>query len=256
MAAALSAVVPLTGLVLLWLAARLVGQVHDFLFAVMPIVAGAVAVAGALLLAWGGQLVLWLLTRHRLARLSAAVTGVTSAGCGLLVLTTVSVPAGLLLVLHGGLLVWLMFTPAARRDLGGWVEPLQQPAPWGSTPGTGLWSSEPAVQGPWSPDPRTLPTWSWKGFSGPRVPWWQTWAEGLRQGIPLWELLLLVAAGVGAFLGLVAVPMTVRGSATIGTLHLVTGPWTWALPLLPSSAVLVWWLEQRMRARLARGPRR
>ena len=113
----------------------------------------------------------------------------------------------------------------------------RQPAPWGSTPGTGIWSEEPAVQGPWAPDPATLPWLSWKGTSGPRTPWWQTWQAGLAQGLPLWELLVLAVSMVAFVAALVAA--AVPGYRGFGLLLM--------LPAL--GGVLL--VEQRMRERLS-----
>jgi hypothetical protein len=107
------------------------------------------------------------------------------------------------------------------------------------------------VQGPWAPDPRTLPWFSWRNHSGPRAPWWQTWQAGLAQGVPAWELVLLCLALLAFLVGLVAVPLVLGGSAYLGTLHLRGGRAAPLLLLLPASWLVVAWLEQRMRTRLA-----
>lgn len=238
----------------------------DLLMLVLPII-GCVLLGAGLVLGGGAvQLALRLHGSHPAARLQTALLGGAMVTTGLL-----AVPAtgrvAVLLVLYGGSLLLLMGTRAANDDLGPWRRSLQQPAPWGSVPGTGLWAPaqrEPGlhasvqpgpVQGPWAPDPRTLPWFSWKKHSGPRAPWWQTWQAGLAQGIPLWELVLLCLALLAFAVGLVAVLASVGGSATFGTLHLRNGPWGWLLPLLPASWLVVSWIERRMRARLAVGRR-
>jgi hypothetical protein len=241
-------------------------RADDMLLFVMPLVGAAALFAGVVVLGGAVSLAIGLHTAHRSARVRALVMGV---GLGLMGLLTLPVTprAGLLLLLYGGLLAYLVSTPAAASDLGPWRRAVQQPAPWGSTPGTGVWSpaappdapwaaartasfSEPQ-QGPWAPDPRTLPWFSWRGYSGPRAPWWQTWQAGLAQGIPLWELVLLCLALLGFLAGLVAIPFALHGSATFLTTHLTHGRARWLLLLLPASGVLVAWLEQRMRTRLA-----
>jgi hypothetical protein len=236
----------------------------DLLMFVLPIVGCALLGAGLYLGGAAVHLALRLQRAHPAARLHTALLGGALVGTGLLALPVMWRP-GLLLLLYGGSLLLLMLTPAAAADLGPWRRSLQQPAPWGSTPGTGLWapaqrapglhpSVEPGpVQGPWAPDPRTLPWFSWKSFSGPRAPWWQTWQAGLARGIPLWELALLCLALLAFGTGLVAILLSLGGSAQLGTLHLRGGTSSWLLLLLPASWLVVAWLEHRMRARLATG---
>jgi len=238
------------GVVLLVLATRVTKSDPGFLFAVLPFVALFLFLVGAFLVTASLTLAVRLLGCARTARLHTAGLGALLCVLGAMALPA-SVPAGLLMLLEGGTLVWLMASPGAAADLGGWVEPLKPPAPWGSTPGTKLWSPEPQQQGPWSPDPTTLPVMSWKGVSGPRPPWWQTWQAGLAQGIPLWELILLCSALAAFLLGVVAIPFAVGGSPSFGNLHLRSGRAAWLLLLLPVSGAVVQWLERRMRARLA-----
>jgi hypothetical protein len=250
LAAALTGVTAVFGLGLLVLASRVLRGDPGFLFAVLPFVFLFLGAAGSFLLGASLTLTLRLLFCARGVRLHTALLGGLLCFMGIMVVGD-SQLAALALVLQGGGLVWLMTTPGAVADLGGWLGASQPPAPWGSTPGTGLWSSAPPQQGPWSPDPRTLPIMSWKGHSGPRPPWWQTWQDGLAQGIPLWELVLLCVALLGWLVALVAVPFALAGSAYLGTLRLRTGQAAWLLLLLPASLAVVVWLERRMRARLA-----
>jgi hypothetical protein len=221
-----------------------------FLFVVLPIVFGALLMAGVFLVGAAVNLALRLQRRDPGARLRAFLAGGLLALSGLGILLA-SPLAGLSLLLYGGTLLWLMTTPSAARELGPYVPPTLRPqAPWGHTPGTALWApaapgpglhpSVPPgpVQGPWAPDPTTLPWFSWKDHSGPRAPWWQTWQAGLAQGIPLWELVVLVASMVAFGVGLVAV--------------LVPDWRPFALVLVPAPLGVVALLEQRMRVRLAR----
>ena len=251
----------LPGLACLYLA-TLAFRANDMLLFVMPMVGSAAVVAGVVVTGGAAGLALRLQSRDAKARLQTCVAGTCLAFCGFMVLFLVPL-AGLLLLLYGGTLAALMTSSAAARELGPWRQSLLQPAPWGATPGTGIWAPSPPtpglhptvqpgpVQGPWAPDPTTLPWFSWKNHSGPRAPWWQTWQEGLRQGIPLWELVLLVLSLAAFFVGLVGVFVCLGGSATLGTLHGRNGHWAPLLLLLPASWAVVAWLEMRMRERLA-----
>lgn len=246
----------------LYLAYRALTTTDDLLMFVLPIVGSVLLVTGLFVGGATVQLALRLQRGHSAARLQTALLGAAFAGMGLLSLPVLS-GLGLLFLLYGASLLVLMGTDAAAADLGAWRRSLQQPAPWGSTPGTRLWApaertpglhpSVPAgpVQGPWAPDPRTLPWLSWKGHSGPRAPWWQTWQAGLAQGIPVWEFGLLCLALLAFAVGLVAVPAVLSGSALLGTLELRSGQRGWLLLLLPASWLVVAWLERRMRTRLA-----
>lgn len=246
----------------LYLALLAFTTTDDLLMFVLPVVGCVLLAAGLYLGGAAAQLALRLHGTHPAARLHTGLLGGAIAGTGLLSLPVMWQP-GLLLLLYGASLLLLMLTSAAAADLGPWRRSLRQSAPWGSTPGTGPWAPaqrtpglhptvEPGpVQGPWAPDPRTLPWFSWKNSSGPRAPWWQTWQAGLAQGVPLWELVLLCLSLLAFVVGLAAVPVTIGGSATFGTLHLRGGTWAWLLLLLPGSWLVVVWLERRMRARLA-----
>jgi hypothetical protein len=255
----------LPGVGCLALSAKAFSTTDDMLLFVMPIIACAALVAGLVIIGGAAGLAVRLKQQHPAARLQALLAGASMAVCGLFMVSFTRV--GVLLLLYGGLLAWLVCTPGAGRDLGPFRRAVQQPAPWGSRPGTGLWKpAEPPaapwaardpeaahapVQGPWAPDPRTIPWFSWKGYSGPRVPWWQTWQAGLAQGIPLWELVLLCLAMLGFLCGLVVIPFVLGGSAYLGTLHLTGGRVAFLLLLLPASWAVVAWLEMRMRTRLA-----
>lgn len=246
----------------LYLALLAFTATDDLLLFVLPVVGCVLLAAGLYLGGAAVQLALRLRRTHPAARLHTALLGGSIAMTGLLVLPVMWQP-GLLLLLYGGCLLLLMGTSAAAADLGPWRRCLQQLAPWGSTPGTKLWApaqrapgchpsvAPGPVQGPWAPDPRTLPWLSWKDFSGPRAPWWQTWQAGLAQGVPLWELVLLCLALLTFVVGLGGVLVSVGGSAMLGTMHVRSGPWAWSLLLLPSSWLVVAWLERRMRVRLA-----
>lgn len=238
------------GLACFWLADRVFRADDSFLFVVIPLVGGFLVLAGAALVTGAATLAVRLQTGHRSARLQGIVTGTCIAIMGLLMLGDVPV-AGLLFVGYGGALAGLLLRTRVTTDLGPVSRAYRQPAPWGSTPGTGIWSSEPVQQGPWAPDPTTLPWFTWQGHSGPRTPWWQTWRAGLAQGIPLWELVVLVAALLAFVVGLVCVPLAVGGTHVFMTTHLRRGNAKWGLLLLPLSWGVVAWLEQRMRRRLA-----
>ena len=245
----------------LYLGFRALTTTDDLLILVLPIVGGALLVAGVVIAGATTQLAVRLQRSHPAARLQTALLGGGMAAMGLLALPAMT-RLGVVFVLYGASLLLLVSTRAAAADLGPWRRSLLQPAPWGSTPGTGIWAPAPRtpglhpsvrpepVQGPWAPDPRTLPWLSWKDHSGPRAPWWQTWQAGLAQGIPLWELVLLCLALLAFLGGLAAVPFVLAGSATFGTLHLGGGQPGWLL-LLPVSGLVVLWLERRMRVRLA-----
>jgi len=224
--------------------------VDDFLMFVLPLIGMFLIMAGVFLTtgALATATALWRCKPG--VRLHTTLVGGCLALVGVFVMLT-SPAAGLLITLYGGTLLWLMATPGAARDLGPWLDHLRQPAPWGSRPGTRLWSKQPAQQGPWAPDPTTLPWFSWKNHSGPRAPWWQTWDAGLRQGLPLWELVVLVVALLLFVVGLVAVPFAVGGSHHFGTLHLEGGTAAPFLLLIPLAIGVVAWLETRMRRRLA-----
>lgn len=237
------------------LAFRVMSADPGFLFAILPLVATFLFAAGAFLLPAGAALAVRLQRGRPGARLQVALAGGCLAAVGLTLVAT-SPAVGLLLALYGGALLWLMATPAAARELGPWTAHLEQPAPWGSRPGTGIWSDQPPQQGPWAPDPRTLPWLSWKGHSGPRAPWWQTWQAGLAQGIPLWELVLLCVALLAFVVGLAAVPLAMTGSHMLRNLRIESGGAAWLLVLLPASWAVVFWLERRMRERLATRPSR
>lgn len=218
-----------------------------FLFVVLPFVACGLLGAGIMLVVWSCALALDLHARRQRARLRTALLG---GGCLVLGLggLPVLLRTGLVLALYGGALLWLMTRPAVADELGPWV--IRPTAPWGSTPGRGIWAPlpEPGApqtawtpqapqQGPWSPDPTTLPWLSWKGHSGPRPPWWVTWQAGLARGIPLWELLLLVASLLGAL-------------ATVVLVLSAGMAWVVLMPLPLLGVVLV---ESRMRQRLSQG---
>lgn len=102
--------------------------------------------------------------------------------------------------------------------------------------------TDPPQQGPWSANPTTLPWISWDRVSGPRPPWWQTWQAGLAQGLPLWELLVLGAALIVFAVGIVSISIGVALHPAARPLGL----------LIPVAIAVVWFLEQRMRERLAR----
>jgi hypothetical protein len=225
---------------MLLLAGRLLDSDPGFLFAVLPIVAAVVGGAGLFLAAASCTLAVNLWTGGKGARLQTAVLGVVLAVLGLGTLS-VQPLAGLLIVVQGLALVALMSTAAAKHDLDGWLEGFKQPAPWGSTPGTGIWSDAPAKHGPWSPDPTTVPWLARRKDAGPQPPWWQTWQVALSRGVPLWEALLLGLALLGWATGMVLIFID------LGHTRIAGGP----LLLIALSIGLAWFLERRMRARLA-----
>jgi hypothetical protein len=236
------------GVLVVMLGVRLLSA-DDFLMFVLPMVGIVLATFGFFVT---GSAVITALALWRCkpgARLQTALVGGGLVVSGMFVLMA-SPAVGLVLTLYGGTLLFLMTTAGAARDLGPWVEHLKQPAPWGTRPG-GLWSKAEPQQGPWAPDPTTIPWLSWKDHSGPRPPWWQTWRAGLAQGIPLWELVLLVLALLCFAVGLVAIPFHMTGSHWLGNLGW-SGSALWFMPI-PVAIGIVAWLEQRMRRRLAVG---
>jgi hypothetical protein len=223
---------------------------NDMLLIVMPIVGSAALIGGFVIVSAAAAVAIGLHAGKPAARLQALVGGLCIAGCGLFALAAEPF-AGLLLILYGGTMAWLLLSAGAVADLGPFRDAVpRQPAPWGGTPGTGLWSDEPQQQGPWSPPPTTLPWLAWKGSSGPRPPWWQTWQAGLAQGIPLWELIALVLALLGFGTGLVVLLMGLSGSAYLGTLGADGGGALVGLLLVAGAIGVVTLLEQRLRQRL------
>jgi len=215
LAAALCGVGVLLGGGLVLASLRLFSTDPGFLFAIMPVIATAAFLAGTFIAMFSLALVLSLLHATSTARLRTAIAGVSFVGVGLAALSFAPW-LGFALCVYGGLLLWLMLMPGAERDLGPWTRGLKQPAPWGSTPGTALWSDAPPQQGPWSPDPTTLPWMPWpKQTAGPRTPWWEVWEAGLRQGVPLWELLLLGGALLVFAAGLLGI---LAGAEALGLL--------------------------------------
>jgi hypothetical protein len=249
LAAVLTGVAAGFGVLVVLLGVRLF-MADDFLMFVLPMIGAFLVVAGLYISTGAVATAIGLRRGRRGVRLHTALVGGCLAVSGLFVMAA-SLPAGTLVAGYGGTLLYLMTTEGAARDLGPWFDHLRQPAPWGSRPGTKLWSKEPAQQGPWAPDPTTLPWFTWKNHSGPRSPWWQTWQAGLRQGMPLWELVLLVLAFLVFLVGLVAVPFAIAGSHRFGTLRLEGGTAAWLLLLIPAAIGIVVFLEQRMRRRLA-----
>jgi hypothetical protein len=241
-AALLVALHAAVGVAVVLLAFRLLNDDPGFLFAILPIVAMGLAAAGLFLTAAALTLASRLMTCRPGARLQTVTLGAFLAASGLWVLVTSTPLVGLLVMLEGGVLGWLMLTPAAKADLDGLLEGFKQPAAWGSTPGTAIWSKAPAQHGPWSPDPTTVPWVSGKSHSGPRTPWWVTWEAGLKHGIPVWEALLLGVALLGFVAGLVLVLVGMGQHHRMGSL---------ASAFTLGSIGLTWFLERRMRARLA-----
>lgn len=230
------------GVAMIMMALRLVDNDPGFLFAILPILVTGLAVFGLFIAIAALTLAVQLWAGHPRARLQTLLFGGALAMVGVFLMTS-QPGVGLLVSMKGFALVALMLTEGAKRDLGDWRASIAQPAPWGSTPGTSVWSDEPAQQGPWSPNPTTVPWVGWKGHSGPRPPWWQTWQHALEKGVPLWELVLLGVAVTGSLTGIVLnfIALT-RGG-------LEPGP----IVVISLSLALIWWLEHRMRVRLATG---
>lgn len=240
----------LPGLLCFYLAALAFRNPDDMLLFVMPIIGTAALVAGVVIVAGAASCALGLAAGKPRARLHALVGGACLAVCGVFTLAT-SPRVGILLFLYGGSLVWLMLSPDAVADLGSLRDALaQQQAPWGSRPGTRLWSSAPQQQGPWSPPPTTLPWGRSKARSGPTPPWWQTWQAALAQGIPLWELVTLVVAVVAVLTGNVLLLLGLTGSAYLGTLGMHGSGAPIGLLLVGAGVGVVTCLEKRMRRRL------
>lgn len=199
----------------------LMGNDPGFLFAILPLVFLVLTVAGLAIAGAAGAMVLRLYRRAPGVRTQVALFGgclVISAG----LVATESTPAALFLGIYGGLLLALMATPGAARDLGDSTPSASGP---GSFPG--------------SPRPRPAPG---AGSSAETRPWWETWRAGLAQGMPLWERCLVAVALVIFAIGLLAVPL---GFA------LVPAGWPVAGLSIPLALAVVWFVEQRMKARLS-----
>jgi hypothetical protein len=211
LAAALLGIGAALGVGIVGLGFVLMGNDPGFLFAVLPIIFLVLTVAGVTIATFSWALVIRLRRATPGVRMEVALMG----GC--LVISGVfvaegSMPAAVFLVLYGATLLWLMTTPAAARDLGGWIAPARR-----------AWFA---------------------GSATPQRPWWETWRAGLAQGMPLWELLLVAAALLAFVVGLVCVPL---GFALYPALRPLS------LWLVPLAVAVVWFVEQRMKARLARG---
>lgn len=233
--------------------ARVLGEDPGLLLFLEPLVGLTLVGVGVSVIGGALALAASLHVQRRAARLRAGVFAVISVVAGLTLLGLEPEPGAVVLG-HGVVLLWLLTTDGVARDLGPWVP--RNSAPWGSTPGRGLWAPLPPTpaapglssprppwqpdapqQGPWSPDPTTLPWLSWRHHSGPRPPWWRTWEAGLAHGLPWWEALALGFA-------LLAWPVLI-GLVLVVSL-------TWAL-LLPAPLLAVALVETNMRQRLRRG---
>ena len=209
LAAALLGLGAALGVGILVLGFVLMGSDPGFLFAVLPIIFLALTAAGVTIGTFSWALVVRLRRATPGVRMEVALMG----GC--LVISGVfvaegSMPAAVFLILYGATLLWLMTTPAAAHDLGGWIAPAQR---------------------------------AWFAGGKPQRPWWETWRAGLH-GMPLWELLLVAAALLAFVVGLVCAPL---GFALYPALRPLS------LGLLLLAVVVIWLVEQRMKARLARG---
>lgn len=203
------------GIAMIVLAFALMRGDPGFLFAVLPIVFVFLTVAGLGIASFSWALVVRLRRATPGVRMQVAVLGGCLAASGAFSATG-SAPAGACLVLHGAALVWLMTTSAAARDLGAWMD----------RPPRRAWFARSTAATP-SPPPR---------------PWWETWQAGLAQGMPLWELALVGAALLAFAVGLAALPL---GLALVPAIRSLS------LPLIALAIGVVWFVERRMRARLA-----
>jgi hypothetical protein len=193
------------------LAFALMGNDPGFLFAVLPVIFLVLTVAGLSIAAFSWALVVRLRRATPGVRMEAALVGGSFVVSGFFVAGG-SMPAAVFLILYGGTLLWLMTTPAAARDLGGWIAPARRCA------------------------------WFARGTS--QRPWWESWRAGLAQGMPLWELLLVAAALLVFAVGLVCFPLGLALFPALRPLPVL---------LIPLAVAVVWFVEQRMKARLARG---
>src|SRR5689334_6371791 len=117
LAAALACLGVLPGLFLLWVSYRAFTSGNDMLLIVMPIVGTAALIGGVVLVAGAGSVAIGLMAGKPAARLQALVGGVVLAASGVFALVAEPL-AGLLLILYGGALAWLMVSPGASSDLG------------------------------------------------------------------------------------------------------------------------------------------
>jgi hypothetical protein len=195
-----------------------------FLFAVLPVVFLVLSVAGVSIATFSMAMMIQLRRAAPGARLQVGLFGGCLVVSGFFVATG-SAWAAVFLVVYGATLVWLMTTPAAANDLGAWIAPVAR-GPW-------------FARAPWRTEhPRSgvLPT------AAPR-PWWETWQAGLAQGMPRWEMVLVVVGLLAFAVGVVALPLGLTMFPAIRPL---------AMLLIALAVAVVWAVEQRMKGRLRR----
>jgi hypothetical protein len=206
------------GVGLIVLAFALMRGDPGFLFAVLPFVFLVLTVAGVNIAAFSLALVVRLRRGDPGVRVQVALLGGSLAVCGVCVAQG-SAAAAAFLVLYGATLLWLMTGPAAARDLGPWLAPPRRRA----------WFTRATAP---SDSPAAVPR-----------PWWETWRIGLAQGLPLWEMLVVGAAMVVFAIGLMALPLGLARFPALATA---------SIPLIVLAMAAVWFVERRMKARLAR----
>jgi hypothetical protein len=221
LAAALVGVGAVVGAAMVIIALMLMAGDPGFLFAVLPIIFLVLSVAGVGIATFSLALAVRVRRAEPGARMQVMVSGGALVVSGLFVAAE-SPLAAVVLLPYGGALLWLMATPAAARELGPFIA-VPAGRPWfGSRASSRAPSGSPAGEFP---------------------PWWETWRAGLRQGMPRGDLLLAGLALLLFVVGLVGLPL---GLALFRAGALAS------LVLMMIGAALVWVVERRMKARLAR----
>lgn len=252
-AAGLELLSALFGIAVAGLGLKLLTVHDDLLLVVIPVVAGALLLAGAWIATMAVGFGVRLLRRAPGSRFQTALLGAIFVFVGAASIQGFAL-VGLGLVAYGAALVLLMTTRGAARDLGGW-----QPAVLGR-PGTAPWHRRPRpTTTAWEPaaPPRTPQSQSQPAPGSPEArveelaraflrhdeprPWWEHWHDGLSQGMPLWELLLAGAGVLACLVGNVAV--------LAGLTHPGARPY---ILLLPLGFPPIWFVERRMKGRLRR----
>jgi hypothetical protein len=213
-----------------------------FLFAVLPVIMCAVLVAGFHLLTASISLSRRLLKHAPGSRLQTAVIGSCVVLSGLFG-ATVEPLMGLAAACYGAVLVSLMTTPAAGRDLGQWLvlrDRRQQPP-------RNAWFMPRSMREQPRPAPQAPPAY----FLGTDVPsaawqrpertWIELWQEGLSRPFPVVDFIALCLGLVAFVVGDVLLFVGLAGHNALLPLAAV---------LIGSSIGAVALVERRLKARL------
>jgi hypothetical protein len=182
-----------------------------FLFAVLPFIIGGALMVGLYLIVGSVLLSTQLLRHVPGARIKTLTIGGSLVLAGL-VCCTVDPRMGLPIACYGGVLFWLMTTPAAGHDLGEWIPP-RKTRPPRATPWDRFFPqpTRPQATPPQQPfftgaePPNGGPPPYFTGFELPRKrqrpdTWMELWQEGLGR-IPVADLIVLVIGLVAFVVG-------------------------------------------------------